>query len=235
MFYCSKNSKKFSPESSVLILPAISVGNVGQLACDVIIATLQLEKVGYFCPECFLPLVGASAFVGDEKLGLSSEVYHSNEANITVIQFRSPLANGKQLKFCEDFVSWVKQQKFSEVVLLSSCHSFERKDNEIIGSSIRYIASSNHKRPIGWVEMEKRENQLFLPGAGFTKKMFDKCCNEKISILVLLTYCSEGNNIPDAIMLLDQLNQWKPLATTSWKQPISWIHLFGNNAPKGIF
>ena len=42
--------------------PSVSVGNVGQLACDLIINTLQMKKVGYFCPRCFLPVVGYNPF-----------------------------------------------------------------------------------------------------------------------------------------------------------------------------
>ena len=48
--------------SPVLFQPAISVGNVGQLACDLLIATLDVEKVGYFCSPCFLPIVGNNPF-----------------------------------------------------------------------------------------------------------------------------------------------------------------------------
>ena len=45
-----------------ILQPSVSVGNVGQLTCDLIINTLQMKKVGYFCPKCFLPVVGNNPF-----------------------------------------------------------------------------------------------------------------------------------------------------------------------------
>ena len=57
--------------------PAISVGNVGQLACDLLISSLKLQKIGYFDPELFLPIVGNNPFATSEKdkniLSLSCE------------------------------------------------------------------------------------------------------------------------------------------------------------------
>lgn len=40
----------------------MSVGNVGQLAADLIISTLQLQKVGYFHSDCLIPMIGNNPF-----------------------------------------------------------------------------------------------------------------------------------------------------------------------------
>jgi len=37
----------------------VSTANVGQLAADVLIATLGLERIGIFDPQYFIPVVGA--------------------------------------------------------------------------------------------------------------------------------------------------------------------------------
>lgn len=42
--------------------PSISVGNVGQLAADLLINTLKLPHVGYLSDPAILPLVGNDAF-----------------------------------------------------------------------------------------------------------------------------------------------------------------------------
>lgn len=33
-------------------------------------------------------------------------------------------------------------------------------------------------------------------------------CTEEISMAVVLIFCSEGDNIPDAFTLINQLNDW---------------------------
>ena len=44
------------------VQPSVSIGNVGQLACDALVSTFGFKKAGYFSPEYFLPLVGYNAF-----------------------------------------------------------------------------------------------------------------------------------------------------------------------------
>ena len=50
------------------------MGNVGQLACDLLISTFNLEKVGYYSPELFIPVAGYNAFdEGNMELTINSE------------------------------------------------------------------------------------------------------------------------------------------------------------------
>lgn len=42
--------------------PALSIGNVGQLTVDLLIASLQAEKIGYLDDPNVLPCVGNDAY-----------------------------------------------------------------------------------------------------------------------------------------------------------------------------
>jgi len=42
--------------------PAVSVGNVGQLACDVLISTLNARRVGFLFDDSTVPVVGSDPF-----------------------------------------------------------------------------------------------------------------------------------------------------------------------------
>ena len=42
--------------------PCVSVGNVAQLASDLLISTLKMERVGHLHDQCLLPLICQSAF-----------------------------------------------------------------------------------------------------------------------------------------------------------------------------
>ena len=47
---------------NVATQPCVSVGNVAQLASDLLINTLKMERVGHLYDQCLLPLVCQSAF-----------------------------------------------------------------------------------------------------------------------------------------------------------------------------
>lgn len=84
---------------------------------------------------------------------------------------------------------------------------------------------------------------LLMPGSGITRSLLDKCVSEEIPVVLLLVYCSEGDNTPDAILLADRLDEWLHLCQAPekggergpWQTPISWSLLFGNVPPTGIY
>lgn len=47
--------------------PAVSVGNVGQLAIDLVISTLCMPKVGYFYTDCLVPMAGNNPYATTEE------------------------------------------------------------------------------------------------------------------------------------------------------------------------
>ena len=46
--------------------PCVSVGNVGQLAADLIISTLCLERVGYLYDDSIVPVIGNDPFATED-------------------------------------------------------------------------------------------------------------------------------------------------------------------------
>lgn len=46
--------------------PAVSVGNVGQLAADLIISTLDMVRVGHFHTDCLIPMAGNNPYSSGE-------------------------------------------------------------------------------------------------------------------------------------------------------------------------
>uniref|UniRef100_A0A8C9QCL0 Proteasome assembly chaperone 2 n=1 Tax=Spermophilus dauricus TaxID=99837 RepID=A0A8C9QCL0_SPEDA len=49
-----------------LLMPAVSVGNVGKFAIDLIISTLNMRKIGYFYTDCLVPIVGNNPYATEE-------------------------------------------------------------------------------------------------------------------------------------------------------------------------
>ncbi|XP_056377500.1 proteasome assembly chaperone 2 [Hyla sarda] len=250
------------PADCTLLLPAVSVGNVGQLAVDLIISTLVLPKVGYFYTDCLVPMVGNNPYATNEEhakeLCTNAEVYASSDKKLAVLQIRSPLIKKKSRAFCQALTSWMKTCAFSRVVLLSSSHAYQRDDRQLSGTPFRYLVTpalqtsvADTMKALEWKEMEKlslypgindEEKKISIPGGGLTKHLFEDCCSESIHMAVVLKFCSEGDNIPDAFDLLAHVNRWLHLldlpgevGTTSWKIPSSWRLLFGSGLPSALF
>ncbi|NP_001011145.1 proteasome assembly chaperone 2 [Xenopus tropicalis] len=255
-------SEQDFPSDYTLLLPAISVGNVGQLAIDLIISTLKIPKVGYFYTDCLVPMVGSNPYETDEEnakeLCTNAEVYALPSQKLAVLQLRSLVIKKKSKSFRQALVSWIKRCAFARVILLSSCHAYHRDDTQLFGTPFRYLVTPALQKSVAdvlkeleWKEMEKvssypglndNEKRVFIPGGGFTKRFYDDCCLEDLQMAVVLKFCSEGDNVPDAFSLLNQVNEWLHLVASTngdvlakWKAPGSWQLLFGSGLPAAIF
>ncbi|EDM14740.1 tumor necrosis factor superfamily, member 5-induced protein 1 (predicted), isoform CRA_b [Rattus norvegicus] len=88
-----------------LLMPAVSVGNVGQLAIDLIISTLNMCKIGYFYTDCLVPMVGNNPYATEEEdwneLSINAEVYSLPSKKLVVLQLRSIFIKVSVLPFYE--------------------------------------------------------------------------------------------------------------------------------------
>ncbi|NXN97821.1 PSMG2 protein, partial [Rhinopomastus cyanomelas] len=244
-----------------LLMPAVSVGNVGQLAIDLVISTLGMTKVGYFYTDCLVPMVGNNPYATAEdnsmELSINAEVYSLPPKKLVVLQIRSPFIKKKSRPFCEMLLSWVQSSQCARVVVLSSSHAYQRDDEQLLGTPLRYLLTPDLEQTVGgllqelkWKEMEKvvaylgiddTEKVLHIPGGGITKLLFTESCSRGIQMAVLLKFCSEGDNIPDAFVLVNYLNEWLQLiksnvnVSSQWKIPSSWRLLFGSGLPPTLF
>ncbi|XP_041823336.1 proteasome assembly chaperone 2 [Melanotaenia boesemani] len=247
-----------------LVMPAVAVGNVGQLAVDLIVSTLNMSRVGYIHTDCLIPMAGNNPYTtckeDAEVLHTPAEVYTSAELKLAVLQIRAPIIQTKSKKFRQQLVSWIKASGFSRIVVLSSSHAYQRDDQQLQGTPLRYLVtpsllkmSADALKELGWREMEQlpafpeltdanAKPWLYIPGAGITKGLYTDSCKEDLPLAVLLLFCSEGDNIPDAFTLVNHLNDWLHLLdnqsqepNSKWKIPASWNLLFGSGIPPALF
>ncbi|XP_071496400.1 proteasome assembly chaperone 2-like [Diadema antillarum] len=234
-FGASNGSTTPAWQSYTLIMPAISVGNVGQLACDLLIHTLKLTKVGCLHDHSLEPLCGNDAFlstgVSSGKLVTSTEVYESSEKKIVVIQQRASFVKGRVKEFRRKLLDWIKQVGFARTVLLTSCFAYEKTDAHMLSSS-RYLMTPSlekekdsfvtsilkyqqlEKKPqLADLELAKKQDDIpeaardiYLPGGGIAKKLFIDSCKADVPLAVLMHYCSESDNTQDAVMMASFVN-----------------------------
>ena len=125
--------------------PALSIGNVGQLAIDAMIVTLDAERVGYLESENVVAVVGNDVFsdVGRGMLHTSLEIYFrpatATEPAITFLQQRAPVLRGLNGAFAQQVFDFAQKHAFADVLLLLSADATRRLDSQIVGSQLRYI------------------------------------------------------------------------------------------------
>jgi proteasome assembly chaperone 2 len=133
-------------KGSVLVLPALSLGNVGQLAIDAMIVTLDAEKVGYLEDEAVIPVIGNDVFtrLGSGVVATAMEVYYrkggEGEKSMTIVQQRSPVAKGQNKRLSKLILEFAQQQGFESIILLLSSDATRRVDSQLNGIQIRYIS-----------------------------------------------------------------------------------------------
>ncbi|KAG0027045.1 Proteasome assembly chaperone 2 [Podila clonocystis] len=144
-------------QGTTLILPSVSIGNVPQLATDLLLAALKLDRVGCIEDENVVPVLGpadrpleptststssSSPLSQSPGLSLAVEVFQSKDGKWTLIQQRSPTVAHRSGHYVENLVQFIKDSQFDQVVLLASADGARRTDNQLqSGHPVRYIGS----------------------------------------------------------------------------------------------
>jgi proteasome assembly chaperone 2 len=237
-----------------VVLPSVSVGNVGQLAVDVLLATLKPSLVSQVHHPSLIPCCGSDPLDLDSSvLTTAMQLYVQDTCKLAVFQIRSGLLPGLGSQFLNDLLGWCTDQGVSRVVCLASSHAHERSDAQLSGSPLRYLATPSlteicpvpqtftrleTKQQFPGLHKEEEPEAVFIPGGGLAKRFITGCEERGFQGLVLLKFCSEGDNTQDAIQVADYLDQylsWRPSSETHYRVPPSWKHLFGPPAPQEMF
>ncbi|UXI21625.1 TBC1 domain family member 2B-like [Sarcoptes scabiei] len=122
----------------VLIWPCVSVGNVPQLAIDLLINHLlehpdepdngsapkqskDLRLAGYIHSEYVKPFAGPDPFKSfGSLLSTSIQVFVSDSLKLVVVQQRSPLNKEYRNEFQTELSNWLSLHQFKMILLLSS-------------------------------------------------------------------------------------------------------------------
>ncbi|XP_024368227.1 uncharacterized protein [Physcomitrium patens] len=127
-----------------LIVPALSMGNAGQLAVDLLISHGAC-KSGYLDEPHVLPCVGNDPFgpSANGDLAVALEVYEDAELNASIIQQRSPVIKGTMMKFSKNLATWAAQEGVKEVIILSGLDSGKVQRSETNAMQLQYISTAN--------------------------------------------------------------------------------------------
>ncbi|XP_065064219.1 proteasome assembly chaperone 2-like [Rhopilema esculentum] len=250
-----KDTSSFLWQDFVLVLPAISIGGVGQLAIDLLLYNIpDTERVGYFHENCFVPVVGPDPFETEKRpartICTSCEVFQSQSKKLVIIQQRSPFIKGRIPAFRRQLVQWIEKFNFKHTIIVGSCSSHIQDDVDLTvpTQQIMFLASNkdnlleevlieklswtvfSHKKPS--LGAEDLKSEIFIPGGGIVKTLYEDCCKNGLSSIALLVFSSDGNATTDAVTVVNGFDRLLPFISSkesfspgSWKFPDSWSRL----------
>lgn len=236
---------------STIIVPDVSIGNVGQLAVDLLIETFQAERIGRLDDPSVLPCIGSRSFSHLPGPTFPLELFSikSNDIPLLILQQRAPVAPGLQQEFADSLVAWARLSGIERVVTLGGLDGSFRRDDQLVGAQLRFYTSSAFKSleeaclAIGLRQLEeefftdKAVEQRLTPPWPFVKS----CARAQLAHVSILTFVLEGDNVPDAIKLADaavtvlgRIGVAVPGKEGGWKHPPSWMYALGGGAGRPV-
>lgn len=100
---------------------------------DLYILNEGMIKLGYFQSNNVVPGLsndGLSLEDNEGKLILPIEIYQSPDRKLTFFMMRSSTAHGKTRKFGKELGGWIKDNGFSNTVILSATMSPVKRERE---------------------------------------------------------------------------------------------------------
>ena len=247
-------SSSVSFAGDTLILPVVSHGNVGQLATDLLVASLAgSSRVGCLDHPALLPCVGRDAFGDDAGPGgghiaLSMEVYRVNDDDapgVVLAQQRAEVALGSQRTFAADTARWARESGFKEVIVLASAPSTDANaPGQIGGTSFRHVTASgapDDRCVAANIPHHNQTNEIANEKATPPWSLVKALRDAGVTGTALIATCSEGDNTEDAKAMAEAVARVihggdgaenSPLRSndgndSKWTTPPSWAAAYG--------
>lgn len=248
MFISLKNID-FANSSVIIACP--SVGNVSQLAVDLIISSLKAIRVGCIWHRALLPFIGTDPFnSASRNVCTSCDVYFVTDKKLLLLQLRAPVSKENEYDFLSEISEWLIGIRISKLIILAGIFSVGHHEEDVKYGSFRYVCCPLSQKSNGpcfdkleWIRMKKNNegNQFLCPplsGSGFARRLFNVCVKNTIDCTVLLYFCLEGDNVSDSVNFLKKINEWLKLFIEPESKlviPPSWNYLFGNSIPDMMY
>ncbi|CAN6819966.1 unnamed protein product [Brassica oleracea] len=169
--------------------PALSIGNVGQLAVDLLVSSTGADRVGYLDDPYLLPCVGNDAYgpLPCGEIALPLEVYESPSTATTLAQQRSPVAKGMMIKFAENIADFAASSGKKHVIVLSSL-DFQRLHHNLDmsrGPQVYYLSNAEangrdeHCERLGFGRLNEYDSEGRC--WKYLSSVFDENCKEELT------------------------------------------------------
>lgn len=241
--------KVFNPDlkHSTLIIPSVSIGNVPQLAIDLLIHTHNLEKVDSLDDLYLYPFASPVDYVTEPKKGIShaAEVFHNKDLNLTLIQQRSPiLPYNTKLYVTNIIIPFITSHEFDRILILDSLDAglvehissggielYTKED--LLSESLESMKLSKEESTTAAHEDNRNSKYVrcLLENFNLSNDSNESHSNEFKDVVIdlLVSYVYEGDNFYDGENLANKVNSVLLLpAVQKWVRPVSWTGVYGD-------
>ncbi|KAF9049932.1 PAC2 family-domain-containing protein [Panaeolus papilionaceus] len=260
--YPVQNADQVNLQGKTLVVPVVSVANIGQLAVDLLIATFDLQRFAILDPQYCIPLAGARE---DSQDGVTTplEIYGDNKVDFVVIQQRSPVLKLRKQDYVDALLDFIKTNKFGAVLFLGGVDLSERMDSQMITPTHKLLPpngpspegtplSTLNSLPIPTYTSRARQvpeglqdtavpgndtSLPFIPGGGITRRILGSLPSQwGIPTASLLQFVVEGDNRADAGLFASAVAMALGRQLERLRQPDSWRDgLFGTPHDQSLY
>ena len=133
MFYPIDDNSIGDLAGYTCVVPTVSIGNVGQLAVDLLISSLDCEQIGTIFHKAIVPLFGSNAFDNSNPRPTTAvDVFVCTPLKLMFIQIRSSIVRRHRQAFFTEFSNWLESLKVEKLLVLSSLDAVQRHDKAIM-------------------------------------------------------------------------------------------------------
>lgn len=228
-------------KSSTLIIPSVSIGNIPQLTIDLLIHTLDFEKIGSLSDTYLYPFASPIDHTVDKpQTGISNaiEIYYNSKNHVTVIQQRSPIIPSFIGAYVNEIINpFITKCQFAKVFVLDS--SDAGLVEEISPGTIDvYTQEDFLSKSLESLKLSKKQITSYdhsVYGRALIKAITDDS-SAAPELNVLVTYVYEGDNFYDGEVLANKLVKVMELEQVDkWIKPVSWLGVYGDKPlPNGM-
>ena len=231
-----------------LVVPAVSIGNVGQLAMDLIIETSKAPRIGRLIDPSLIPCAGTGSYSHVSGIAYGMELFALPNTKTILMQQRAPAAPGLQQALADAVADWAKSARVTQIWVLGSLDGSFRRDDQLQGSQLRFYTPSNNtlEAICTAAELVQLEAEWFAEGKPLEQRLtppwplVKACAARGLPCAAVLAFVLEGDNVPDALRVANVVGKILPevaavAAEARWQQPPSWRYAFGGGSrPLGM-
>ncbi len=221
------------PRGRCLVVPLLSVGNVPQLAVDLVVNSFALNRCGIVTDEAVEPMASSHVYSHRDGTAFACELFQFHDT--VLLQLRSKLRQNEIGAFCQRLA--VFAASFAEVVVLGSADAGWLMHPDVDRLNIQFTAAKADAagvlegmglKALRW---ETSTAQETMHDAVFPKRSFANLLQEalKQAATELVLFCNEGENIPESQLLarvlisyLQKRGYVPPETSLVPKPPPSW-------------